>query len=229
MLNIGAKLKATPSESKNWYRDRYEAVLTQRNFLGIVALCSLMLALVATGIILLLVPAKTVMPFLIQVDDKSGFTQVVDPSSQAQISADDSLRKYFVVKFLKAREGYDSSDIEVNNNTVRLLAVRDIYRQYWTEAISVQNKNSSYVRLANENVRTVKIKAVQFLGSSRASVRLSIEERPKLDSPGTGIQKHYIALISFEFANLNLTLDDLLVNPLGFRVTEYKLEEDSYL
>ncbi|MBM3617252.1 MAG: hypothetical protein FJX23_01755 [Alphaproteobacteria bacterium] len=220
--------KESSTQSKNWYKDRYEAVITQRNFLGVIALSSLLLALAAGFIILLILPTKTVMPFLIQVDEKSGYTSIIDQSSRDRISADESLRRYFVVKFLKARESYDSVDLDVNSNTVRLLSDRAIYRAYWEQVINTSNKDSLYVKLGAIGTRQVDIKSVQFLDANRAQVRLTINESKK-NTVGAAEQKHYIALISFRFSNLNLTLDDMAVNPLSFQVIEYRLDQDSYL
>lgn len=220
--------KESTSQTKNWYKDRYEAVITQRNFLGVIALSSLLLALAAGFIILLILPTKTVMPFLIQVDEKSGYTSIIDQSSRDRISADESLRRYFIVKFLKARESYDSLDLDVNSNTVRLLSDRSIYRAYWEEVINTNNKSSLYVQLGATGVRQVEIKSVQFLDANRAQIRLTVSEGKK-NAVGGMTQKHYIALVSFRFSNLNLTLDDMAVNPLSFQVIEYRLDQDSFL
>lgn len=220
-------LQSQPDETKNWYKDRYEAVVTQRNFLGVIALASLILALCSGIIILFLVPSKTVMPFLIQVDDKSGVTQIVNPASQKEISADESLRRYFVVKFLRSLLSYDSNDIDVNSNNVRLLANRVIYTQYWKNVISSRNKESLYTRLGTNKLRQVNIKSVQFLDANRAQARLSVIERSKAN-PDNYTETHHIVLVTFAFENLKLTLDDMIINPLGFQVKEYKMDEDNF-
>lgn len=216
------------SQNKNWYRDRYEAVSTQRNFLGVIALASLFLALVSGAIILFMLPQKTVMPFLIQVDESSGHTKIIEQNSLDTISADESLRRYFVIKFLNAREGYDASLLKETSNEVRLLSERAIFRRYWNEVINPQNKQSLYVQLGANGLRQVEIKSVQFLDPGRAQVRLSIlssnkkrQEEPKVE--------HFIALVTFEFLNLNLKLDEMAVNPLGFQVQEYRLDRDALL
>lgn len=216
------------SQNKNWYRDRYEAVSTQRNFLGVIALASLLLALVSGAIILFMLPQKTVMPFLIQVDEKSGYTQIIEQNSLKTISADESLRRYFVIKYLQAREGYDASMLEETSNTVRLLAERTIFRRYWNEVINPQNKESLYVQLGATGLRQVEIKSVQFLDPGRAQVRLSIATSDKQRQKKPVIE-HYIALVTFEFLNLNLKVDEMAVNPLGFQVQEYRLDRDAFL
>lgn len=212
--------------SKNWYRDRYEAVITQRNFLGIVAIASLLLALVSGCIILYMLPQKTVLPFLIQVDEKSGYTSVIEQNSLKKVSADESLRRYFVVKYVTARESYDSADLSENMDIVRLLSLRELFVGYWREVVNAQNKESLYATLGAERRRQVTIKSVVFLDADRAQVRLSTTTSSKTTSHPPEVS-HYIALVKFEFTSLDLTPAEMAINPIGFRVTEYRLDKDS--
>jgi type IV secretion system protein VirB8 len=215
-------------QSKNWYRDRYETVVTQRNFLAIGALTCLLLAFVSGLIILYILPQKTVLPFLIQVDEKSGYTTVIEQNSLNKISADESLRRYFVVKFVVARESYDSTDLSESSNVVRLLAIRDIFLRYWREVINPQNKESLYAKLGSDQMRQVDIKSVQFLDADRAQVRLSVTTSYK-SSSREPVVEHFIALVKFQFTQLNLKPDEMAVNPLGFQVLEYRLDKDVFL
>ncbi|MCH2546410.1 MAG: VirB8/TrbF family protein [Alphaproteobacteria bacterium] len=220
--------KDSGSQTKNWYRDRYEAVITQRNFLGVIAISSLFLALIAGFIILYMLPQKTVMPFLIQVDEKSGYTTIIEQDSLESISADESLRRYFVIKFIAARESYDATDLKESSDIVRLLAERSIFRRYWNENINPSNKESLYSSLGADWVRQVEIKSVQFLDANRAQIRLSTITQNKKSSKEPIIE-HYIALIKFQFTNLELKFNEMAVNPLGFQVLEYRLDKDSFL
>ena len=222
------KTKSEVNQTRNWYRDRYETVVTQRNFLGTIALVSLTLALVSGLVILMLIPSKTVMPFLIQVDEKTGYTTFVDPKSKDNLTADEALRKYFVVKFVQAREGYDSVDIDQNSNVMRLLADQPIYRKYWADIINPSNKQSLYNTMGTQRLRQVEIKSVQFIDANRAQVRMKLTDITKA-SNSSEKPEHYVAYVKFSFQNIDLTLEDMLVNPLGFRVLEYRIDEDSAL
>jgi type IV secretion system protein VirB8 len=225
---LSDKLSKGTEQGKNWYRDRYEAVITQRNFLGVIAISSLLLALIAGFIILYMLPQKTVMPFLIQVDDKSGFTQIIEQDSLDTISADESLRRYFVIKFVTARESFDTATLDKTSNEVRLLAQKDIFRRYWNEVINPQNPDSLYTTLRSESRRQVVIKSVVFFDTGRAQVRLTTLTNKK-NGTGKPVEEHYIALVTFKFANLPLSVEEMAVNPLGFQVQEYTLDKDAYL
>ncbi len=218
-----------PQQTRNWYKDRYETALTQRNFLGAMAAMSLLLAIIATLVIFVLIPSKTVLPFLIQVDEKTGITQTIDPKSQREIVADEALRKYFVVKFVTARESYNTTLLDQYNETVRLMSNRSIFSQYRAEVTSSSNRDSYIVQLAGNQVRQIDIKSVQFLDANRAQVRFSAIIEDKQSGRARGEPENFVALVKFRFANLDLNLNEMLINPLGFVVEEYRLDEDALI
>ncbi len=229
MAKINKTTQHGVQDGKNWYRDRYESVVTQRNFFAVIALTSLGIALLAGMIILFLAPVKTVAPFLIQVDEKSGLTQVIDVASQKEITADEAMRKYFVAKFVQARESYDTNDNRRHSNIIRLFAVRDLYRGYWEQVISRNNKASLFFKLGDRKVRRVRINSIQFLDGSLAQVRFSTTDSTR-SAALRGEQKkadaNFIALVGFNFTKLDLTPDEMRVNPLGFRVTSYRVDDE---
>jgi type IV secretion system protein VirB8 len=93
-------------DKKNWYNDRYQFVVVQRNILALVTLLSLLCSIAATFSISQLVPLKSVEPFVIQVDQKSGITQVVDPLKTRELTANESINQYFMVQYIRARESF---------------------------------------------------------------------------------------------------------------------------
>lgn len=228
MANSDNTKQDSGGQTRNWYRDRYEAVITQRNFLGVIAISSLLLALVAGCIILYMLPQKTVLPFLIQVDEKSGYTTIIEQNSLDAMSADEALRRYFVIKFILARESYDATDLYESSNAVRLLAEQSIFRRYWNEVVNTQNKESMYVTLGSDGTQQVEIKSVQFLDADRAQVRLKKITQSKQSSRAP-TEEHYIALVKFQFTQLQMKEEEMAVNPLGFQVLEYRLDKDAFL
>lgn len=228
MANLDNANKDSGGQTKNWYRDRYEAVITQRNFLGVIAVSSLLLALISGFIILYMLPQKTVMPFLIQVDEKSGYTTIIEQNSLATVSADESLRRYFVIKFIMARESYDALDLRENSNVVRLLAEQSLFRRYMNEVVNPQNKESKYVTLGSDGTQQIEIKSVQFLDAERAQVRFKRITSSRHSTRGPE-EEHFIALVKFQFTQLKLKVDEMAINPLSFQVLEYRVDKDSFL
>lgn len=218
------KLSINNKESRNWYKDRYQAVLLQRRFLIVIAATSMISTLIAMTMIANIAPLKGVEPFLIQVDPKSGITQLVNPLTVKEITGIEAVNNYFVVKYIKARENYNIRDIAQNYTTVRVMSEpARVYQKFRKEA-NPRNQNSVAARMGAAGSRQVKFKSISYIKPDQAQVRLLIEETA---ANGGVLQFHKVATVIFEYIKLELTTEERYINPLGFRVLEYRIDEDA--
>jgi type IV secretion system protein VirB8 len=210
-------------EKKNWYKDRYQYVLVQRKLLALITMLALVCTLAAVLVIASLTPLKSVEPFVIQVDQRSGITQTVDPLTAKDLSANEAVNNFFIVQYIRSRETYSVNDLARNYDIVRVMSDSSrVYPGFVTQA-DPNNPNSNAARLGSSGVRTVKFKSITYLNPQLAQVRLLIEERA---DRGEATQQNKIALVGFEYVKMSLTTDERYINPLGFRVTDYRLDED---
>lgn len=219
----GKRGETAQTELKNWYKDRYQAAVVWRNILAIIAMLSVGFGVVAVFTVKSLAPLKTVDPFVIQIDEKTGITQVVDPLKKQELSADTALNNYFLVQYIRARESYEPALFQYHQNVVRLMSepsrVYGVYRQ----SLSTDNPNSPLVRLQGGN-RTVKIKSISYLDPKKVLVKVTIYE-----TTGSGTTEiHKIALLEFQYVSIELSPEERYINPLGFLVTNYRLDDDTY-
>jgi type IV secretion system protein VirB8 len=213
-----------PAESKNWYKDRYQYVLVQRKLLALITVLSLVCTLAAVLVIASLTPLKSVEPFVIQVDQKSGITQTVDPLSVKELTANEAVNNFFIVQYIRSRETYSVYDLAKNYDMVRVMSDSNkVYPEFVKQA-DPNNPSSNAARLGTTGERTVKFKSITYLNPQLAQARLLIEEKGGTSNGVT--QQHKIALVAFEYVKMSLTIDERYVNPLGFRVTDYRLDED---
>ncbi len=217
------KTAGNSSESKNWYRDRYQYVLVQRKILVLITSLSLLSSLVTVLVIARLTPLKTVEPFVIQVDQKTGITQTVNPASVKEITANESVNNFFIVQYIRARENYNSIDLSRSYNLVRLMSESGkVYREF-TSGASPNNPASNAARLGTAGIRTVKFKSITYLTPQQIQARVLVEEK----IAGNLAQQHLIILLSFAYVNMALTMEERYVNPLGFIVTDYRVDQDT--
>ena len=208
------------AEDKNWYKDRYQYVLVQRKLLTVITVTALICTLATVIVISQLTPLKSIEPYVIEVDQKTGITQVVDPSSVGELTANEAVNNYFIVMYLRAREGYSMTDLAKNYNLVRVMSEsRKVYPQFVAEA-DPNNPRSNAARLGTFGERTVKLKSITYLKPQLVQIRVLIEER------GGAAPQHKLILMAFEYVRMNLTLEERYVNPLGFRVVDYRVDED---
>lgn len=218
-----AKTTKDASDNKNWYKDRYQYVLVQRKILLLITSLSLIASLVTMAVIAQLTPLKSVEPFVIQVDQKTGITQTVNQMTVNEITANEAINNFFIVQYIRARENYVNSDLSRNYNAVRLMSEpTKVYVEFMNQA-SPNNPMSNAARLGTTGVRTVKFKSITYLNPQLVQARLLVEERANNNLA----QQHLIVLLNFEYINMTLTAEDRYVNPLGFRVIDYRVDEDT--
>ncbi len=219
-----AKAKTKKPELSNWYKDRYQALLVQRKVLIAVTFAALACTLFSVLVIVRMIPQKTIAPYVIQVDQKTGITQVVDPVTTQQLTANEAINNYFIAQYIRAREGYAASDILRSYETVRLMSEpRRVFPAYSAE-IDGNNPNSAPTRFGAVGTRQVKFKSTTVLEPQVVQIRVMIEE--KKDGMGVSAQYHRIITLRFEYSKISLSPEERMINPLGFRVTEYRVDED---
>ncbi len=224
-----AKDKEEPQQedagkTKSWYNDKYQSVLVQRNIFAVITLVSLLTSLIAVFAVQSLAPLKSVEPFVIQIDDKSGITEVVEPITREELTSKEALDNYFVWQYVRSRETYDTSDNLRNRDIVRVMSHPEVYSTYRRE-ISPQTPGSPYNRLGKIGQRICSDPVVTYLnedGRKVAQVHFVITERIRNEAP---FEYNKIATLEYDYVTLELARKERFINPLGFRVLNYRIDD----
>ena len=179
--------------------------------IGIVALQALALAL--------LTPLKTVQPITLLVDRQTGYVQAVDPDTPLRISADEALTHSFLAQYVSAREGFDRATVAIDYRKVALLSAGAARSSYLSE-MPAANPASPFRRFPAGTVVAVRIKSVSKLNPGTAIVRFDTQQQ----SPGGGVSiaQPWISVIRYDYSDMPMSLEDRLVNPLGFKALTYR-------
>jgi type IV secretion system protein VirB8 len=230
------KQQDVSDSSKHWYQDKYQHVLTQRNLLAVIAIGSLLAAMVATFAVMQLAPLKSVEPYLIQIDEKTGITQRVNSLGRNEYAADKSVDRYFAANYLRLRESYNYNILRYNYNIVRLMSTSAVFAAFRKE-VSPENEAGFVKRLGATGQRDVRIRSMIFIdnpakkkgkddaptASKIIQARITtVEATPN----AVAAEKMWVVTITFEYADLNLDEQDQLYNPLGFTVTSYQIQPE---
>jgi type IV secretion system protein VirB8 len=219
---------AAGSKQKNWYYDRYQSLVVQRNILSIFSLLALIFSTIAIFFVYRNIPIVTVEPFVIQVEPKSGITQVVNASTVQQLTAEKAVNQYFLVKYIRAQESYDGA-FPYKFEEVRLFSQPDVFARYaWN--VNPNNPQSFLARTNGTGTRDVKIKSISRLDNNRncmnklckVQARVLINEQVKQKV----ISAHKIIYLEFMYTNINLTINQRYINPIGFRVVKYRVDQE---
>ena len=101
-----SNIKDSMHSVKNWYSERYENVIIQRNFLFIIVLLSVLTIALCVIAIRYIKSTRSIEPFVIEIERKTGVPTVVDPVSAKIYTQDVALKRYFVMQYIRAREEY---------------------------------------------------------------------------------------------------------------------------
>lgn len=207
------------AKARNWYSDRLEVVIIQRNVLLLLSILMALSMFFATGYISKVAKTNTIKPFVVSIDDSNGELKVVNPLSDDMVSNSEALQTYFVVKFLRARESYDSMDYTHNQAIVRLLSNSGTYLSYIR---SINSDNGLLKRLGQASTMSVRIRSVTFLERGRvAQVRFR-----QIIEGAIRSQSDKIATIEFAFRPMELRDEERFENPLGFVVNKYRVDDE---
>ncbi len=231
------KQQDVSDSSKHWYQDKYQHVLTQRNMLALIAVVALVAAMVSVLAVMRLAPLKSVDPYLIQIDEKTGITQRVIPVSREQYAADQSVDKYFTAVYLRMRESYNINVLRYNYNVVRLMSTYEVFRKF-RDIVDPANDSSLAKHLGASGTRDVKIRSLVYITnpadkkhkvSDAASTQKIMQARiTTTESAPNSPDKDslWVATITFQYADLSLNQDEQLLNPLGYTVTSYQIQPE---
>ncbi|MGL9732926.1 MAG: virB8 family protein [Wolbachia sp.] len=207
----------------NWSSNRYSTVVAQRNTLLLFTLILLITIFVSILAIFKISTSSIIEPFVIEIEKKSGIVQLVNPVTVKQYSADKVLNNHFIAEYIKAREVFDKYNYDYNYYTkVRLFSSSNVYNEF-RNYISSQNMDDLFNLYSGFIKNEFKIRSIQKLYDDTFQVRFTVEFTRK---DGSSIRKNKIVIMSYKYASLEMNDQQRYVNPLGFQVTSYRVDDE---
>ncbi|AAV87108.1 hypothetical protein U370_04945 [Anaplasma marginale str. Dawn] len=225
MFGFGKKgaSAAVSASTDDWYHDRYSSVVVQRNVLLLLVVLSVFCIAVSTFVIFRIGKTRTIEPFVVEIEKKSGITTLVNPITVKQYSADEVLGNYFIIEYVRARELYDPNNFQYNYYTkVRLLSSQETYSEFrnW---IRPSNPSSPMTLYSDAVSGNLKVRSLQHLSTGNVQIRFSLEFN---NHNGSITKRDRIATLAFRYSSLEMNDQDRQVNPLGFQITYYRADDE---
>ena len=205
----------------DWFYDRYQSARINGNRWFLTALVFGVLSCLAMIAVVVLIPLKSVQPFLVEVSNANGEVRILKSFDAGEFTPSDAVTQAFLAKYVIARETYDPQDLKENYRTVRLMSDPPeglrVDRQ-----ISPSNPASPLNRYQTHTVRAVRVRSVSLLNKHTAQVRFASTETMRT----TKKEESWVAIVSFRFVNLPESEEERFINPLGFQVTAYRVDQE---
>lgn len=206
----------------------FEAVLAKRAHQSEktawwVAAAAFVVALIALGTLLALLPLKQTVPYLIYLDKATGITQVVDVATPSRITQDQMNARHWVRQHVLARERYVYKLLQEDYEFVMATASSEQQKAYGKQFEPGPRKKDAVLR--DQVEERIKILSVHLSASQsgKATVRLS-KETWHAGAVSAEKVESWIADVAYDWVGVKgWDEQSLLINPLGFRVLAYRL------
>lgn len=218
-INVGPPRDAL-EVTRNWFTDRYETLQVQRTLLFLVLVVFSVTIVMLTISITYIKSTRTIEPFVIEIEQKTGVPTVVDPVTAAIYSGQESMKRYFVWDYIKLREEFLPGYFDTAQKKLSVMSAGDVYGQYRS---IIRSPEGPVVKMGKGGSITILLKSLVFINDYTAQVRFR-QSANYSSNDNTSADK--IVYLEFEFANVELNEELRYLNPLGFRVTKYRLEDE---
>lgn len=183
----------------------------------------LLLAL-ETAALALMLPLKTTVPYVVEVDRETGAASILEVSDGKPLPASDIQDKYWLSQYVLARESYDYRTLENDYIKVRELSLPQVFEPYASQF--GDKADSLEKRLGDAKQYRIELVSVVPNGNGIATVRF----RKTVRNTASGLtesESRWTATLGYEYRPQKKAPESTrLVNPFGFRVTSYRADEE---
>ena len=226
-MNRDPALESYLREAQSWELDRARRAERSGKVAWIVAAAAAVIAVLAIAAVSGLTPLKQPVPVLIRVDSSSGIVDIV-PTYEGTTDIEQLVTRNLLQNYVIARERYFYGTAEAD---YELVASQNSPRlnQEWASLWATNNPASPLNVYKDGTTIRTQVRSVSFLqlesGKDRlAQVRFTRYAR----AGGTGEEQasHWVSTIEFAYVQPSKDHRWRSLNPLGFRVVEYRREPE---
>lgn len=214
-------------EARTWDLDRRDEAAKAVRRAYTVAAVSLAVTVLAVGALVGLTPLKRVEPFVVRVDNTTGIVDVV-PTYRGDGPVSELVTRHLLTTYVTARERYALAVAESDYDTVGAFQSAPL-NTTWVALWDRANPDSPLNVYRDGTTARVQVQAITFLKRAGGADDLAQVRFVRAVRPGGNGQEqltHYIATIQYGYGTPSHDDHTRSLNPLGFRVLEYKREPE---
>lgn len=173
--------------------------------------------------LMLLMPLKTVEPYMVMVDKNTGQTQLLTTLEHETLSTQEVLERYWLTNYIRWREVYDWYTLQNDYDMTMAFSNPNVQKEY---ASIFEGENALDAKWGKRIKATTKILSiVNDSGKKMATIRF--EKNIKgVEDKGQGNTKVWVATVSYQYNTEAVTEASRHKNPLGFEVTSYRVDPE---
>ncbi len=238
---FGKKKTDTPAVERTVAQGvSFELTLTERALRSekrawLVAWSAIVMALILAGGYLLFLPLKEKVPYLVMADPYTGTASVarlVGNFENRDVTTEEAINKSNVAQFILSRESYDSGLIGQRNWRTTLSMAGPAVAPAYTALHAEANPERPFRVYGAAKALHIRILSIVLIGGGegRRPTGATVRFQRNVYDKGRGRSDpldNKIATMEFTYnQDLRLNDEDRLLNPLGFRVVNYRVDND---
>jgi type IV secretion system protein VirB8 len=209
--------------ARTWADGQMQTTTREVRIAWRVAMAAGAVALLLAIALVLLVPLKSVQPYVLTVDRNTGAVEAATTVQNGRLSQNEAVMQAQLAGYVIARETFDATDLAEQYRRVQIMSAGPVARAYVAQ-MAANNPESPLNTLNQGDTVSIKIRSVSLIADGAGIVRFTATRTPV--GSATGQPTNYVAAISFGFNGRPLRTADRYENPLGFQVTRYRRDAE---
>lgn len=206
--------------------DRQLELIQSRKIAWIIASVAVVLTVLSTTAIFLMLPLKTVVPYVIKENIMTGETRIVTMLDKKTFTTDEATDKFFASDYVKKREQYYYDILAKDYYHVLLHSGEQVQKEYETIYKGEQGRDKLLSNKFKVEVEILGVVLDLSSGTKIAQVRTKVTTLD-LKSATKGITSFVTSTLAYEFQpNKEMIEEDRLLNPIGFTVLTYRKDRE---
>ncbi|MHC8297733.1 VirB8 family type IV secretion system protein [Pseudomonas sp. LB3P58] len=219
-----SKSQALHDENNDWESGRTVENEKSKKVAWIIAGIAVGIAALQGVGIALMLPLKTVVPYVVRVDNATGVPDIVTVMTDKKVTGEDVMDKYWLAQFVIARETYQWNVLQSDYDKVGLLSSPTVGAAY----AALFAGNDSLEKTYGKSVEaTVKILSVIPSGNGSGTVRY-VKTTKRVDQDASqAVVERFVATIGYEYRGASrMKESERLINPNGFQVLSWRADPE---
>ncbi len=210
-------------EAKTWETDKVKQAQSSKKTAWTLACVGIAVGLFGIAAATMQATHDPAPPVVLRVDNTTGIVDVVNALSNGKTNYEEVTNKYFTQLYVRFREGYSRELAEDYYYNTGLMS-DTLEQQKYFGAFNPKNPQSP-INIYGEFAKVkIRVKGTTFIKPNVALVRYVKDIERGTDKPQS---THWTATITFKYGGAPMKDQDRAINPLGFRVAEYRNDPDA--
>jgi type IV secretion system protein VirB8 len=213
--------------AESWDADRVAQFRRNTRIAWRVAAAGWLCAVASAAALLLLMPLKEVVPYLVRVDGSTGIVDVV-PVFVGRATPEEAVTRYFLTHYVSVCERFNFSTAESDYEECG--AFHSAQRnQAWYAMWTSTNPNSPLNLHKDGSSVRVQVNSVSFFTRASGLSDLAQVRYLKAARQGPGAEEsftHWVATIQYAYAEAAKDPKTRRWNPLGFKILDFRTEPE---